>query len=390
MDIERVSLKRIIRNKLIRINYHWLPLGTKLGSQGAKERKNFHSLCSFVASEFCTTCKYYQLKQIKIKIAIIERLANLGLTNLTSFHSPYQMFPCAPCSISVYHNNSYASCPLWTGHYANFILLCHYCCFIAKPCLTLCDPIDGSMPGFPVLHHLPELLKLMSIESVTPSSHLILWHPLLLLPSIFLTIRVFSNESALRIRWPKYWNFSISPSKKNSGLISFRINWFDLLAVQRTFKSLLQHHSSKASILQCSVFFIVQISHPYMTTRRTIALTVQTFVSKMMSLLFNMVSRFVIAFHPAWSLHWLCEAGLINLLVSNISWWSFTPEGERIFQWTSTLFFPEYLPPSDILIFLFFLHSIRRGILHFSLILQGEAFFSVIYIFQIIFYYRLL
>ena len=119
---------------------------------------------------------------------------------------------------------THASCPLWTGHYVNFVLLCHYCCFIAKPCLTLCDPIDSSMPGFPVLHHLLELLKLMSIESMTPSNHLILCHPLLLLPSIFPSIRVFPSESALRIRWPKYWNFSISPSKEYSGLISFRIN----------------------------------------------------------------------------------------------------------------------------------------------------------------------
>ena len=150
---------------------------------------------------------------------------------------------------------------------------------------------------------------------------------------------VFPNESALRIRWPKYWNFSISPSKEYSGLISFRINWLDLLAVQRTLKSLLQHHSSKASILRRSVFFMVQISHSYVTTGKTIALTVQTFVSKMMSLLVNMVSRFVIAFHPAWALHWLCEAGLINLLVSNISLWSFTPKGERIFQLNLHYFF---------------------------------------------------
>ena len=119
------------------------------------------------------------------------------------------------------------------------------------------------------------LLKLMSIESVMPSSHLIFCHPLLLLPSIFPSIRVFSNESALRIRWPKYWSFSfsISPSNEYSGLISFRIDWLDLLPVQGTLKSLLQHHSSKASILQCSAFFMVQLSDPYMTTRKTIALT---------------------------------------------------------------------------------------------------------------------
>ena len=129
----------------------------------------------------------------------------------------------------------------------------------------------------------------MSIELVMPSNHLILYCPLLLLPSIFPSIRVFSNESALCIRWPKYWNFSfsISPSNEYSGLISFKIDWFDLLAVQRTLKSLLQHHNSKASILQCSAYFIVQLSHPYMTIGKTITLTRWILVSKVMSLLFN-------------------------------------------------------------------------------------------------------
>ena len=131
------------------------------------------------------------------------------------------------------------------------------------------------------------LLKLMSVESMMPSNHLILCHPLLLLPSIFPSIRVFSSESALHIRWPKYWSvsFSISPSNEYSGLISFRIDWLDLLAVQGALKNLLQRHSSKASVLQCSAFFMVQILHPYMTTRKTIALTRQTFVSKAMLLL---------------------------------------------------------------------------------------------------------
>ena len=129
------------------------------------------------------------------------------------------------------------------------------------------------------------LLKLMSIESVMPSNHLILCHPLLLLPSIIPRIRVFSNESVLHIRWPKYWsfNFNISPSNEYSGLISFRMDWLDLLEVQGTLKSLLQHHRSKASILQCSVFFIVQPLHPYMTTGKTKALTRQTFVGKIIS-----------------------------------------------------------------------------------------------------------
>ena len=168
-------------------------------------------------------------------------------------------------------------------------------------------------------------LKLMSIESVMPSSHLILCCLLLLLPSILPSIRVFSNESTLRIRWPKYWSFSfsISPydavirtvhqSNEHPGLISFRMDWLDLLAVQGNLKRLLQHHSSKASILRCSAFFIVQLSHPYMTTRKTIALTRWTFVGKVMSLLFNMLSRKVITFlidyskyessevSPAWS-----------------------------------------------------------------------------------------
>ena len=142
--------------------------------------------------------------------------------------------------------------------------------------------------------------KLISIESVMPSNHLTLCHPLLLPPSIFASTEVFSDESVLRIRWPKYWsfNFSVNPSNDYSGLISFRMDWLDLLAVLGTLKSLLQHHSSKASVLRCSAFFIVQISHPYMTTGKAIALTKRTFVRKVMSLLLNMLSRLVIAFLP--------------------------------------------------------------------------------------------
>jgi len=144
------------------------------------------------------------------------------------------------------------------------------------------------------------LLKVMSIESVKPSNHLILCHSLLLLPSIFPSITVFSNESALHIRWPKYWSFSfsINPSNEYSGLISFRMDWLDLLAVQGTLKTLLQDHSSKASILRRSALFVVQLSHPYMTTEKTISLTRQTFVGKVMSLLFNILSRLVIVFLP--------------------------------------------------------------------------------------------
>ena len=163
--------------------------------------------------------------------------------------------------------------------------------------LSLCGPMDCSMPGFPVHHQLLDLLKLMSIESAMPSNHLI-FCPLLLLPSIFPRIRVFSNESVLHIWWPKYWSFSISPSNEYSGLISFRMDWLDLLVIKGILKSLLQHHSSKPSILQCSAFFTVQLSHPYTTTGKTIALTRWTFVGKVMFLLFNMLSRLVIAFLP--------------------------------------------------------------------------------------------
>ena len=153
----------------------------------------------------------------------------------------------------------------------------------------------------------------MSIESVMPSSHLILCRPLLLLPSIFPSIRVFSNESALHIRRTKYWSFSftISPSNEYSGLISFRMGWLDLTAVQGTLKSLLQHHSSKASIFRHSAFFIIQLSHPYMTTGKTIALTRQTFVDKIISLLFNMLFRLVITFLPR-SKHLLIFMAAVN------------------------------------------------------------------------------
>ena len=155
---------------------------------------------------------------------------------------------------------------------------------VSQSCPTLCEPMDCSTPGLPV-HH---------------SNHLILCHPLLLLPSIFLSIRVFSNESALCIRWSKYWRFSfnISPSNEHPGLISFTMDWLDLLGVQGTLKSLLQHHSPKASTLRCSAFIIVKLSHPYMTTGKTIALTRRTFDGKVTSLLFNMLSRLVITFLP--------------------------------------------------------------------------------------------
>ena len=169
-----------------------------------------------------------------------------------------------------------------------------YRCSLTQSCPTLCDPMDCSTLGVPVLHHFPSLLELLPIKSVIPSNHFILCS-LLLLPSNVPSIRVFSNGSALHIRWPKFWSFSfsISPSKEYSGLISFRMDWFDLPAVQGTLKSLLQHHSSKAWILQYSAFFMVQLSHPYMTSGKNIALIIQTSVGKV---IMSLLSRLVIAF----------------------------------------------------------------------------------------------
>ena len=171
---------------------------------------------------------------------------------------------------------------------------------VAQLCPTLCDPMSRSTPGLPVHHQLPEFTQthMHRVSDVTQPSH-----PLsspLLLPPIPPSIRVFSNESTLCMRWPKYWSFSlsISPSNEHPGLVSFRMDWLDLLAVQGTRKSLLQHHSSKASILQHSAFFTVQLSHPYMTTGKTIALNRRTFVGKVMSLILNMLSRLVITFFP--------------------------------------------------------------------------------------------
>ena len=170
------------------------------------------------------------------------------------------------------------------------------CCSVAKSCPPLQDPMDYSMSGFPVLYYLLEFAQthVHWVSDATEPSHSL--SPPFPPASMFLSIRVFSNESALHIRWPKYWSFSISPFNEFSGLISFTIERFDLLAVQGTLRSLLQHHSSKASILQCSALFMVQLSHLYMTTRKTITLTKWTFVSKVMSLLFNTLSRFVIIF----------------------------------------------------------------------------------------------
>ena len=171
---------------------------------------------------------------------------------------------------------------------------------VAQSCPTLLTPWTVAGQASLSITNIHSLLKLISIESVIPSTHLILCHPLLFLPSIFPSIRVFLNESVFCIRWPKFWSFSfsITPSNEYSGLISSRMDWLDLFAVQGTLKRLLQQHSSKASILQCSAFFTVQLSHPYMTTGKTIALTRWIFVGKVMSLLFNMLSRLVITFLP--------------------------------------------------------------------------------------------
>ena len=184
------------------------------------------------------------------------------------------------------------------------------------------------------------LFKLMPIESVMPSNHLVLCHPLLLLPSILPSIRAFSNESALCIRWPKYWSFSfnISPSSEHPGLISFRMDWVDLLAVQGTLKSLLQHHSSKALILRCSAFFTVQLSYPCMTTGKTIALTRRTFVGKVMSLLLNMLSRLVITFlrrSKRLLISWLQSPSAVIL----------EPQKNKV--WYCFHCFPIYFPWSD-------------------------------------------
>ena len=179
-------------------------------------------------------------------------------------------------------------------------LCCCCCCSVTKSCLTLCNPWTAARQASLSFTISLSLLKLMSIELMMPSSYLILCCPLLLLPSVFSSIRVFSNVLTLCIRWPKYWSFSfsLSPSNEYSGLISFRMDWLDLLAVQGTLKSLLQHHSSKASILRYSAFIMVQLSHLYMTTGKTIALTTWTFISKVISLLLNTLSGFVITFLP--------------------------------------------------------------------------------------------
>ena len=221
------------------------------------------------------------------------------------------------------------------------------------------------------------LPKLMSIDSVMPSNHLILCHPLLLPPSIFPSIRVFSNESALYVRWPKYWSFSfnISPSSKYPGLISFRMDWLDLLAVQGTLKSFIQHHSSKASILQHSAFFIVQLSHSYMTTGKTIALTRWTFVGKIKSLLFNMLSRLVITFLPR-SKHllisWLQSPSTVIL------------EPRKIKSATVSLSICHEVMGPDIMILVFFMLSFKPTFSLFSFTFIKRPFSSSLFAIRVV------
>ena len=220
----------------------------------------------------------------------------LGSTGLISLQSK-GLSRVFSSTITWKHQFFCAQPPLWSNSHIHTWLLEKPSVQLTQLCPTLCDPMDCSTAGFPLHHQLLKLAQTHVHRVGDASNHLILCHPLLP-PSIFSSIRVFSNESVLHIRWPKYWSFSfsISPSNEYLGLISFRIDWFDLLAVQGTLKSLLQHRSSKASILWCSAFFIVQLSHLYMTTGKTIALTRWTFVGKVTSLLLNMLSRLVIAF----------------------------------------------------------------------------------------------
>ena len=194
---------------------------------------------------------------------------------------------------------------------------------VPQSCPILCDLMNRSIQASLSITNSWSPPKPMSIESVMPSNHLIFCRPLLFQPSIFPNIRVFSTESALHIRWPKYWSFrfNINPSSEHSGLLSFRMDWLYLLAVRGTLKSLLQHHNSKASILRCSTFFIVQLSHPYMTTGKTTALTRHTFVGKVMSLLFNMLSSLLITFLPGSKrllISWLQSPSAVILELKNI------------------------------------------------------------------------
>ena len=237
-------------------------------------------------------------RQSHIQNSHVFLLAKLFLVCTVKSHTSIFLLCACVCVRTVVSN----SLPTWEAPQYSLVFLSSSVQFssVTQSCLTLCDPMECSTQGFPVHHQLPELAQTHAhqvTDVILPSYPLSSPSPP---PSIFPSIRVFSNESVLPIRWPKYWSFSfsISPSNEYSGLISFRIDWLDLLAVQETLKSLPQLHSSKASVLRCSAFFIVQLSHPYMTTGKTIALTRWTFVNQGTSLLFNMLSRLVIAFLP--------------------------------------------------------------------------------------------
>ena len=241
---------------------------------------------------------YQPTSKHELNPSLLSISSGLILLQMTSLHS--SLLPLCP----------YNSLYLYPKHYSFKVRFCHLfktssrlltalCCSLTKSCPILCDPMDCSMPGFPLSFTTSlSLLKLMSIKSVLLPNHPILCCPLFLLPSIFPTIRVFRNDPVIRIRWPKYWSFSFSLSNEYSGLISFRVNWFDLLELQRTLKNFLQNHNSKETVIPHSGFFMVQLSHLNMTTGETTALTRWTFVSKVMSLPFNVLPRFVIAFLP--------------------------------------------------------------------------------------------
>ena len=241
---------------------------------------------------------------------------------------------------------------------SNFLEYISYYCSVNQSCMTLCDPWMAACQDSLSFTISWSWFKLMSIESVMLFNHLILCCLLLLLPSIFPSIRVSSNKSSLCIGWLKYWTFSfhIIPFNECSGLISFRSDWFDILAVQETLKSLLQHHSLKASVLQCSAFLIVHLSHPYISTGKTRALTIQTFVGKVMPLLLNMLSRFVIAFLPRQKpllISWLQSPSTVTLKSKKIKsvtvtiiphlfamkWWDWMPWSSCFECWVLSHFF---------------------------------------------------
>ena len=246
-------------------------------------------------------------ERARVLVLLVAKVHHSKLGKIWWSH-PHKLLLALPSTLTTspvsQSSNKHIKCPFILAKLLNLEgyspLLGHQFCSVTQSCPTLCDPMTVACQASLSITNSQSLLKFMSIQSGMPSNHIILYHPLLLLPSIFPSMRVFSSESVLCIRWPKYWSFSfiVSPFSEYSGMISCRMDWLDLLEVQGTLKSLLQHHSSKASILLCLAFFIVHLSHPYMTTGKTIALTRWTFVEKVMSPLLNMLSRSVITFLP--------------------------------------------------------------------------------------------